>query len=220
MNLFGKKKQAAPSLTGSIQKLRDAVELLDKREKHLEKQMEAALAEAKKKTKAKDKRGALFQLKRKKMFEKQINNIYGKKTNLEMQIMALDSAASNKEIMQAMQTGQHALKSNIKETDVDKVADVMDSINESMGLADELSEAMAQPLGPIMDDDELEAELEEMEAEMADLDLMTDPITSTAKTNITTETPAIGLPSAPQKPITEDEKESRELEELNALMNA
>lgn len=36
--------------------------------------------------------------------------------------------------------------------DVDNVAEVMDGINESIGLADELSDAMAQPIGPIMDE--------------------------------------------------------------------
>jgi hypothetical protein len=34
--------------------------------------------------------GALFQIKRKKLFEKQIDSIYGKKSNIEMQIMALE----------------------------------------------------------------------------------------------------------------------------------
>jgi hypothetical protein len=58
MNLFGKKKAApAPKLNDSIQALREAMNVLDKREKHLEKQRDAALGEAKKRAKAKDKRG-------------------------------------------------------------------------------------------------------------------------------------------------------------------
>ncbi len=58
MNLFGKKKAApAPKLNDSIQQLREAMTALDKREKHLEKQREATIADAKKKAKAKDKRG-------------------------------------------------------------------------------------------------------------------------------------------------------------------
>jgi len=70
MNLFGVKKkqeQSGPSLLlKSIEQLRSAFETLDKREAHLHKQMALALIEVKKKAKAKDKRGALFHLKRKK----------------------------------------------------------------------------------------------------------------------------------------------------------
>jgi hypothetical protein len=36
------------------------------------------------------------------MFEKQVEQIYGKKNNIEMQIMALESAASNKEVLDVM----------------------------------------------------------------------------------------------------------------------
>jgi hypothetical protein len=60
--------------------------------------------------------GALFQLKRKKMYDKQIDQIYGKKTNIEMQVMALESAASNKEVLGVMKMGKDALQSAVKES--------------------------------------------------------------------------------------------------------
>jgi len=117
----------------------------------------------------------LFHLKRKKMYEKQIDQIYGKKTNIEIQIMTLEAAAGNKEVLTAMRKGADALKATVKETDVDKVADVMDDINESMALADELGDAMSQSIGPQIDEDELNAELEEMENEMADSEMLKAP---------------------------------------------
>jgi charged multivesicular body protein 4 len=87
MNLFGKKKAApAPKLNDSIQQLREAQTMLDKREKHLEKQMQVARDQAKDKLKAKDKRGALFLLKRAKLYETQISQIYGKRQNIDMQV--------------------------------------------------------------------------------------------------------------------------------------
>jgi len=177
MNLFGtkKKKAPAPKLSDSIQKLHEASENLDKREKHLVKLMEQALIEAKKKSKAKDKRGALFNLKRKKMYEKQIDQIYGKKTNIDLQILALEGASSNKDVIVAMQAGARALQAAVAETNVDRVDEVMDDIQESMGLADELGEAISQPIGPAMDEDELSAELAEMEGEMMDEDLLSAP---------------------------------------------
>jgi len=86
--------------------------------------------------------------------------------------MTLEAAAGNTEVLAAMRQGADALKRTVKETDVDKVADVMDDINESMALADELGEAMSQSIGPPIDEDELNAELEEMENELTDQEML------------------------------------------------
>jgi len=225
MNLFGKKKAAPPKLNDSIQQLREAMVTLEKREKHLEKQRDLTVQEARKKVKAKDKRGAVFQLKRKKLFDKQIDQIYGKKTNIEMQIMALESASSNKEILGVMKMGKDALQGAIKESDVDKIGDVMEDINESIQLADELGDAMSNPLGPPVDEDELTAELEQMESEMMDEDLLKVPDVPVVKPVVQDTTKSI-VADAPKVPVgikkneSQDEKEARELRELEALMNA
>jgi len=212
MNLWGKKAKPAPTLSESIAQLREAMEVLEKRENHLGKQMAVALNEAKKKSKAKDKRGALFQLKRKKLYEKQIDQIYGKKTNIEVQIMTLEAAAGNTEVLSAMRKGADALKRTVKETDVDKVADVMDDINESMGLADELGEAMSVPIGPQLDEDELSKELEDMENELNDEEMLKAPVVPIKKTKEAAKPVAVApiaekeseikkMPAPPVKPI-------------------
>jgi len=159
----------------SIQKLHEASENLDKREKHIQAMIQQATIEAKKKMKAKDKRGALHHLKRKKLYEKQIDQIYGKKSNIDLQIMALEGASSNKDVLQAMQSGARALQASVAETNVDRVDEVMEEIQESMGLADELGEALSQSIGPAMDEDELNSELAEMEDEMNDEALLQAP---------------------------------------------
>lgn len=223
MNLFGRKKKApAPKLSSSIQQLRGAMQVLDKREKHLEKQITQCLKEAKRKSKAKDKRGALHQLKRKKMLEKQVDQIYGKKSNIEMQIMALESAASNKELLAAMKTGKNALRAAVGERDVDDVADVMDEINDAVSMADELGEAMAQPMGVPMDEDDLMDELKDLEAEMMDDELLDAEIptqTNTVAAKPQTNDALTALPAAPSSALVGSEKEAAELAELEALMN-
>lgn len=232
MNLFGTKKKApAPKLSDSIQALREAINVLDKREKHLEKQIEQTLDEAKKKAKAKDKRGALFHLKRKKMLEKQIDQIYGKKTNIEMQVMALESAAGNKEVLAAMRLGKDALKGAIQESDIDRVDDVMAEIGDSLALADELGDAMSRPIGNNVDEDELNQELEQMESELLAEDMLEAPkVPVVAKGKDVSEAVA-ALPSAPSHaPARESkaerearearEKEENDLKELDAMMNA
>jgi charged multivesicular body protein 4 len=236
MNLFGKKKAAPPKLSETIQRLREALDTLDKREKHLDKQIAQAVAEAKKKSKAKDKRGALFQIKRKRMYEKQIEQIYGKKSNIEMQIMALESAASNKEVLDVMKIGKDALKSAIQATDVEKVEETMEDINEQIAMGEEIGEAMSNPIGAPMDEEDLSKELEEMEAEMTEEELLEAPVVP--KVNIkATDKPAVVVKPTSPKPVEKEESkkpvekveakktavkadndEARELKELEALM--
>lgn len=217
MNLFGKKKAApAPDLPKSIAKIRDAKENLEKRQKHLELQIEKCHANAKAKMRAKDKRGATYELKKKKMLEKQLEQNYGKQMNLETQIQALEGAANDRETLAAMRTGADALKNAIKPQDVERVDDIMDDINESMQMAEELGQAMSQNIGQSLDDEELLAELDEMEQELADESLLEAPdvpirpLTSTEPTK--TESKAA--------PAKVKKSEDDELAALEALMDA
>eukprot|EP00467_Chlorarachnion_reptans_P010010 CAMPEP_0114514362 /NCGR_PEP_ID=MMETSP0109-20121206/16112_1 /TAXON_ID=29199 /ORGANISM="Chlorarachnion reptans, Strain CCCM449" /LENGTH=231 /DNA_ID=CAMNT_0001694395 /DNA_START=79 /DNA_END=774 /DNA_ORIENTATION=+ len=173
MNLFGRAKKAPkPKISERINELKEAQEMLDKQEKHLEKKMKDAQREALKKSRAKNKRGAIFELKRKKMFEKRLNQLYGQRENVERLINAMEVVAFNKETIETMKKGKEALTQTIKEVDVDDVNELMDDINEQVSMADEIGEAMGQTLGnEEYDEDELEKELEdlqneEMEAEM------------------------------------------------------
>lgn len=227
MNLFRKKKaQPAPKITDSILKLREASTNLDKRHEMLSKKIDDAIKEAKRKSKLKDKRGAIFQLRCKKIYEKQIDQIFGKKTNIEIQILALEEAASNKEVITAMKEGATILKTTIKDLDVDKVDDVMNDINEAIDTADELNDVLSQPIGPTIDETELAAELEEMESEMADEELLTAPTIPENLTKVTTEqkqdskkiitvppkeTPAEKTNTTTTKKISKEDQELREL---------
>ena len=142
--------------------------MLEKREKHIEKQSAACRDEAKAKLRSKDKRGALFLIKRAKLYDAQITQIYGKRSNLDIQIMALEGAASNSEIFKVMNVGRQALKQATASVDVDVVGDLMEDLNESLQANEEINDALAQQIGPQMDEDELNAELEEMEQELVD----------------------------------------------------
>ncbi|ETO29176.1 hypothetical protein RFI_07949 [Reticulomyxa filosa] len=86
-------------LNSSIQKLRQAIVTLEKREQHLGKKIDDCVKNAKQKSKNKDKKGALFELKKKKHLEGQLQSIQGKKLNLETQIMTLEDAFLNKETL-------------------------------------------------------------------------------------------------------------------------
>jgi len=202
MNLFGNKGKKTTnkgggnsSVSESIQQLRQAHETLEKREQHLNKQIQQAQTEALKRLKAKDKRGALHHMKRKKMYEKSLEQLYGKKNNIEVQISTLEGAVGNTEVLHAMRQGALALKNAVKESDVDKVADVMDEINDSMALAEEMGDAMAQPIGPVMDEDELTKEIEDMENELMSEDLLSTPVAPKNANEIKQPTATVTTPT-------------------------
>lgn len=96
---------------------------------------------------------------------------------LETQVMNLESAAQNAETFKAMQAGKVAMSNIRKDTDIGKVDELMDDIKEEMDMASEISGALAQPIDPLMaDDDELLAELELLGANDVDEQLLSRPV--------------------------------------------
>lgn len=167
MNLFGKKKQAAapaPLPVDTIKMLRDNLLVLEKREEHIQKKIELALTEAKAKSVKKDKNGALFALKRKKMYEAEVSKLQGARITLDSQILALESAAVNIETFKAMKSGANAMKGLRGDIDSDKVDDIMDEIQEEKDIHDSISEAISRPGQDLFNDEDLLEELAELEA--------------------------------------------------------
>jgi charged multivesicular body protein 4 len=113
-------------------------------------------------------------LKRKKAYEEQINKLSGSRTTLETQVMTIENANVNKEAFNALKTGADALKGINGAMDVDKVDSTMDDIREQMDIADEISNAISQPVnfGAEFDEDELNEELELLEQEELDAKLL------------------------------------------------
>merc|ERR1719389_583776 len=88
--------------------------------------------EAKEKMAKNDKKGALFCLKRKKMYEGEMEKIGNVKMTLETQVMNLESAAQNADTFNAMKAGTNTMKKIRNDVGIDKVDDLMDDIREEM----------------------------------------------------------------------------------------
>eukprot|EP00349_Pseudokeronopsis_sp_Brazil_P007503 CAMPEP_0202967120 /NCGR_PEP_ID=MMETSP1396-20130829/11899_1 /ASSEMBLY_ACC=CAM_ASM_000872 /TAXON_ID= /ORGANISM="Pseudokeronopsis sp., Strain Brazil" /LENGTH=236 /DNA_ID=CAMNT_0049691837 /DNA_START=21 /DNA_END=731 /DNA_ORIENTATION=- len=231
MNLFGKKKAATPAQGGmgapgqspvdTIKLLRDNLVTLEKREEHIQKKIEAALQEAKAKSQKKDKNGALFALKRKKMYEAEVAKLQGARITLDSQILALESAAVNIETFRAMKAGANTMKGIRGNIDADKVDEMMDEIQEEKDIHDSIAEAISRPGQDLFNDEELLNELAELDA----LD-MEEAVNSTPQTIPQTAQPAssvFNFPAAPTAAVrpspaiasrgeSEDERALRELE--------
>lgn len=221
MNLFGRKKaeaaKRAPDPAQAILQLRQTVETLDKRQVHLDKKIEQQVAEAKQKMGKKDKRGALYCLKRKKMYEKEVEKINGARLTLEQQIIAIEGTVTNTDTIEAMKLGKRTMESARAGADADTVADLMDDINEEMEQANEISEAISAPAHDVVDDEDLLNELNELEELELESQLLEVPAIPSAIA------PQLDLPDVPvtqPKPAVfeEEDPDQKALRELEASM--
>jgi len=220
MNLFGRSKPsaAAPIPSGNsgggnhtsdaISKLRDAAETMQKREEHLLRKMDNEIKLAKEFSAKGKKREALTCIKRKKMYEKQVEQITNAKMTLETQQLALEGVNLNVAVLSAQKAGADAMNRATKQIGgVEGVEEIVDSVEEGLQDADEIGQAVGRSIntGIDMDDDDLLAELEALEEEE-----LTDQLTSVS----VSAAPAGG--GARQAQMSEEEAE---LEALNASMN-
>ncbi|KAJ8681144.1 hypothetical protein QAD02_016931 [Eretmocerus hayati] len=212
----GKKGAAAPTTAEAIQKLRETEELLVKKQDFLESKIEQEIQTARKNG-TKNKRAAIQALKRKKRYEKQLQQIDGTLSTIEMQREALESANTNTAVLTTMKNAADALKAAHQHMDVDQVHDMMDDIAEQQDVAREISDAISNPVafGQDIDEDELEKELEELEQEQLDKELLDTGGLSLHDTDELPTVPETTLPSAPGKKTktkTDDEDDLKELE--------
>lgn len=207
MRLFSKAK-AAPSPQEALGKLKETLELLEKRENFLQKKVEKEISFARSNAK-KNRKAALIAIKRKKIYENQIDKLQGARMTIETQVLTIEGAHVSLEAMSAMRQGANALKAIHRNMSVDDVDVVMDDIREQMDVAAEINEAIASPLGDTFDEDELEKELEELEELDQEVKVEEEP-----------EVPLVlpGVPStAPTPEMTSEEAELAALEAEMAL---
>lgn len=177
MSFFGKmfngKKETTMTTSQAIQKLRETEEMLAKKQEFLEKKIDDEIATAKKHG-TKNKRAAIQALKRKSRFQKQLQQIDGTLSAIEMQREALEDANSNMVTITAMKNASEAMKKAHQNLDADKIHDIMDEVAAQQEISNEISEAISTSIsfGNGYDEDELERELEELEQEELDEHLL------------------------------------------------
>lgn len=167
-------KKSSDQHRTTLERLREMEDLLQKKQTHLENQIEAQLAIARKLGKT-NKRAALQALKRKRRLEAELQRMDGTLTTIELQREALENARNNVQVLGAMQQAAGVLKNAQKYLTPDKVLDVMDEVNEQQELAREVADAISNPLQRMdagWDDQELERELEALEQEDLDKALL------------------------------------------------
>lgn len=232
MNLFGRKKPEEPkvapppanagsSAQGAITKVRETIEVMEKREAHIQRKIDDEIKKAKANMAKNDKRAAMQNVKRKKLYEKQLEQVGNSKITLETQQMALESMNMNREILDATRVAAKTIQAETKAMGgADGVDELMDQVEDGLNDAQEVSDALSRTVGVPgvdMDEDDLLAELEQLEQ-----DDLVDQLGSVELDAAPTAMPAapVSMPSAPTaqpKGMTAEEKELAELEAAMAM---
>jgi len=227
MKLFAKKKKA-PTPQETITKMRETLEMLEKRERHLQNKMNNEMLEAKKFMAAKNKRAAMMCLKRKKAYENQVEKMSGARMTIDSQLMAIEGANVSLETMNVMKMGAQTMRSIHNNLTVEDVDTTMEEIQEQLTINNEINEAISNPIGGIndFDEDELNAELEALEQENLDQQFLN--IHAPAAPVAVTQSPvkqqlqpinvnANGRNTAATAPVVDEDAELRALEESMTL---
>ncbi|KAF9662453.1 hypothetical protein SADUNF_Sadunf18G0054800 [Salix dunnii] len=224
--LFGKPKQETNALA-TLDKLNETLEMLEKKEKVLAKKAAAEVEKAKEFTRGKNKRAAIQCLKRKRLYEQQIEQLGNFQLRFWLngraltsvlwmsilQMILLEGAKATTETVDALRTGASAMKAMQKATNIDDVDKTMDEINEQTENMKQIQEALSTPIGSAadFDEDELEAELEELEGAELEEQLLQPATTAPAPAA------AVHVPAG-KKPISQRRTAEEELADLQAEM--
>ena len=208
--IFGKKKEIVPTTQEALQKLSETEDVLIKKQDFLEKKIQTEVLTAKKHGTS-NKRMALQALRRKKQYEKQLIQLDGIMNTLQHQKGTLENATVNAEIMGVLADSSKALK-NTHKMDIDQVQDLLEDINEQQEIANEISQAISNPIGLQMDDDEdLLAELEKLEEEDLAKELVKIPTPAG-----TDKLPDVPTNELPKSRVKSKDKEDDEMAQLQA----
>ncbi|KAG0158867.1 hypothetical protein PDIDSM_6387 [Penicillium digitatum] len=208
------KRKDAPK--NAILQQREQLDMLQKRERHLETQISEQEALARKNVNT-DKNAAKNALRRKKVHEKNLEQTTAQIMQLEQQIYSIEAANINHETLAAMKQAGAAMKQihgGMKLEDVDKT---MEELQDQHALSAEIGSVITSfPIGEQPDEEELDAELEGLEQEAMDAKMLhtgTVPVGSQLD-----RLPAVGNTDLKHAKAQEEDDEEAELAKLRAEM--
>ncbi|KJR89114.1 charged multivesicular body protein 4 [Sporothrix schenckii 1099-18] len=160
------KKKDTPK--NAILGLRAQLDMLQKRESHLQSQIDQQDALARKNVTS-NKNAAKAALRRKKAHEHSLEQTQAQIGTLEQQVNAIESANINRETLAAMERAATAMKQIHGGLTPEKVDETMERIQEQNQLSEEIVNAItSNQIGEAVDDADLEEELEQLQQEQLD----------------------------------------------------
>jgi len=211
----GAKQKDAPKK--AILQLRGQLEMLSKREKHLQNQMAEQQAIAAKNVSS-NKTLAKAALRRKKQFEHSHEQTQAQIMSLEREIYSIEASNINKETLDAMKNAGKAMQQIHAGLTIDKVDQTMEDLREQHAISEEISEAITQSIGnEIVEEADLDDELATLQQEVLDTNLAYNTVPMGDKVD-RLPTAAKGELKGKAPAQAEEEDEEEELRKLQAEM--
>ncbi|EPS39762.1 hypothetical protein H072_6437 [Dactylellina haptotyla CBS 200.50] len=184
----GSSNNTAAQTKTAIVKLREQRETLEKKEAHLE-NLAKHQEEIARKNVTTNKKSmlstvspnmivvvadvALDALKKKKEFESQLDKTRGQITTLDTQIMSIESANLNYQTLEAMKVAHKAMKDMNKKHDIDKMDELLDSLEDQMATSNQIGDRISQMgMANRVDEEELLEEFAELEQQAMDQQML------------------------------------------------
>ena len=216
--IFGKKKEidkpvSTVSIMDTIHKLREQVDILNKRNKYIELKISILMDDIKQIAKS-NKQKALLLLDKKKTYTDEINKNDSASILLEKQIAVLETSIINKQVVDSLRNGNIFVKKVQKNTNVDDIEDLMDDIKESTDIQKTISDAFSNQIHDITNDEDLLNEFNEITSEETTSE-------ENKKECIQEKIPSYNFPNVPKDNISKNKKqEDDDEEELLRLTTA
>ncbi|KAF5010856.1 hypothetical protein FDECE_3001 [Fusarium decemcellulare] len=196
--------------------LRSQLDMLQKRERHLQGQIDDQDAIARKNVST-NKNAAKAALRRKKTHEHSLEQTVAQIGTLETQINAIESANINRETLAAMEKASEAMKGIHKNLTPEQVDETMETLREQNAMSEEIVNAMISTTDYI-DDEELEDELDQLQQESLDEQMLATGNVPVSDAVHKMPTPANTEPVSSKKQAVEEDDEEAELRKLQAEM--
>ncbi|UNI20777.1 ESCRT-III subunit protein snf7 [Purpureocillium takamizusanense] len=198
--------------------LRSHLDMLQKREKHLQNQIDEQQNIARKNANT-NKNVAKAALRRKKTHEQALDQTIAQIGTLEQQINSIESANINRETLAAMEKASQAMKEIHGKLTPDKVDETMEKLRDQNALSQEIVDAITgATVGEPVDDTELEEELEQMQQEQLDEAILNTGNVPVADAVHKMPSPANAQPVPSRRQAVEEDDEEAELRKLQAEM--
>jgi charged multivesicular body protein 4 len=183
----------------AIAEVQKSIALIENKEYYLDKKIQLATKEAYEKNKAGNKKGALFALRRKKMYSMEYERLEDIHNGLVMKTMHLETMLINLEIYSTLKTAANQMKTINNGMTADSLDDALDEIHESINITEEISTVLTQPIThDTFDESELLEELESITADTIshiDTTLTEQAVEEAVAQDVPPELPEQDLPS-------------------------